>query len=628
VRTNLPTRKLREHPDLHQLKRQAKELLGGFLAGDPGAIAEVNAHYRAADSATFALHDAQLVLARSYGFDSWPKLKAFVDGVTVKRLAEAVERGDVARVRAMLDVRPELVNTDMAENNEHRVVHYAVIGREPEMVRLLMERGADARKGIYPHRDATTALALAKERGYGEIVAIILEEEEKRRATLGGPHAIRTTAPDELAEAIAKGNEERALAMLESQPALAHACNRNGWTPLHVAAAARSEALVRWLVAHGADVNRRGPRDRTPLDRAVGNPWRNGGSVKPFEDLAGVLREHGAELTARSAVALGEAAWLRARHVEGALANPIEDWGGLLTVAVLYDKPEILTLLLDLGFDPDERVRLEALDEVLYSQGMPLWHCAATGKLEMAELLLQRGAHPNVHVYASGSPVYSAYRQGNRAMVELLERYGGVVDPITIGIFHERELAKRMLAEESGTHLPAGILEGQIVAEDLLRGAAEGGDAEIVRMALEKVDWTRDDARWHWILMQALWSENPECFGLVLGRTNPNLYHPRFRRTILHDVAGLRGDEMAESRPAMAAMLLDAGASMTERDGVLKSTPLGWACRWGRIELVKLLLERGADPVETDAEPWATPKAWAEKMGHRAVLELLRQHGG
>jgi hypothetical protein len=28
------------------------------------------------------LHDAQLVLARSYGFESWPKLKAAVDGVT------------------------------------------------------------------------------------------------------------------------------------------------------------------------------------------------------------------------------------------------------------------------------------------------------------------------------------------------------------------------------------------------------------------------------------------------------------------------------------------------------------------------------------------------------------------
>ena len=36
----------REHPDLDQLKRQAKELLAAFLAGEPDAVAEVQAHYR------------------------------------------------------------------------------------------------------------------------------------------------------------------------------------------------------------------------------------------------------------------------------------------------------------------------------------------------------------------------------------------------------------------------------------------------------------------------------------------------------------------------------------------------------------------------------------------------------
>jgi hypothetical protein len=48
-----------------------------------------------------------------------------------------------------------------------------------------------------------------------------------------------------------------------------------------------------------------------------------------------------------------------------------------------------------------------------------------------------------------------------------------------------------------------------------------------------------------------------------------------------------------------------------------------WACRWGRIELVKLLLARSADPVETGAEPWATPRVWAEKSGHKAARALL-----
>jgi ankyrin repeat protein len=72
---------------------------------------------------------------------------------------------------------------------------------------------------------------------------------------------------------------------------------------------------------------------------------------------------------------------------------------------------------------------------------------------------------------------------------------------------------------------------------------------------------------------------------------------------------------------------LDGGARLDIRDDLLKSTPLGWACRWGRTELVRLLLERGADPVEADAEPWATPQAWAEKMGRDSVLRVLREHG-
>ena len=50
MKPKLPTRRMREHPDLEQLKHQAKELLRGFAAGDAKAVAEVNAHYRAAES--------------------------------------------------------------------------------------------------------------------------------------------------------------------------------------------------------------------------------------------------------------------------------------------------------------------------------------------------------------------------------------------------------------------------------------------------------------------------------------------------------------------------------------------------------------------------------------------------
>jgi ankyrin repeat protein len=242
----------------------------------------------------------------------------------------------------------------------------------------------------------------------------------------------------------------------------------------------------------------------------------------------------------------------------------------------------------------------------------------------MAQLLLERGANPNVHVYAGGPSVHRAWQQKDRAMIDLLERYGGVLPPVSIGLFREQELARQMLIDEAeGRHLPDGILEGRNVSEDLLRGAADSGDPEIVRMSLPGVDWPRDSDRWFWILMQAIWAGSPECLRLVLTRCDPNLRHPRFGRTILHDVAGLGLKNTAEQNPILAGILLDAGASMTERDDILRSTPLGWACRWGRLDMVKLLLARGADPVEADAEPWARPRAWAEKMNHRDILAIF-----
>jgi ankyrin repeat protein len=97
----------------------------------------------------------------------------------------------------------------------------------------------------------------------------------------------------------------------------------------------------------------------------------------------------------------------------------------------------------------------------------------------------------------------------------------------------------------------------------------------------------------------------------------------QFGLTILHSIAGSRQHLTAEDRLGFATAMLDAGARLDIRDHLLKSTPLGWACRWGRLELVRLFLDRGADPVEPDAEVWATPRAWAAKMGHGEVLTLI-----
>jgi len=117
----------------------------------------------------------------------------------------------------------------------------------------------------------------------------------------------------------------------------------------------------------------------------------------------------------------------------------------------------------------------------------------------------------------------------------------------------------------------------------------------------------------------------------VLTRCDANITG-HFGRSILHMIAGKsctgqRSPMTAEEQCDFARLLLDAGAKLNVRDELLQSTGLGWACRWGGLELVELLISRGADVSEPDAEPWATPLAWATKMNHDAIAALLREHG-
>ena len=261
-------------------------------------------------------------------------------------------------------------------------------------------------------------------------------------------------------------------------------------------------------------------------------------------------------------------------------------------------------------------------------------------RYEMAETLPKHGADPNSSVYASGDPMFAACGEGDEKMMALLERYGGVPAATTAGLFRKTDLARKMLAGEARYRIDGAA--GASLGEQLLWGGACGGDPEIVRMALEHVEWPREDPRWFTILEQPLrtwthgsasenWDKNTylTCFRMLLERCDPNLRgRPtdggQFGLTTLHNIVA-RGDMTPERRVAFATAILDRGGRLEIRDNLLNSTPLGWACRWGQLPLVKLFLDRGADPIEADAEPWATPRAWAEKMNRPDVLAEIAE---
>jgi ankyrin repeat protein len=171
------------------------------------------------------------------------------------------------------------------------------------------------------------------------------------------------------------------------------------------------------------------------------------------------------------------------------------------------------------------------------------------------------------------------------------------------------------------------------LASEFAWSAADHGCAEIVELALPHLAWASNDSRWHWVLIQPIRgsgvnsAENEGHFQslavLLDHGVDPNV--PRFGQTALHFAAAYHGPVGDADRARFASMLLDHGARLDVRDDLLKSTPLGWACRWGRTKLAERLIACGAPVDEPGAESWATPKAWAKKMKHEELLAILQQ---
>src|SRR5262245_10424262 len=93
MRKELPAR-----PNLEHLKSQAKDLLEAYRRQDHDALQRFRDALPAAKAASdeqlsvmnLALHDAQSVIAREYGFASWAELRTHVEGAIAK--AETLQR--------------------------------------------------------------------------------------------------------------------------------------------------------------------------------------------------------------------------------------------------------------------------------------------------------------------------------------------------------------------------------------------------------------------------------------------------------------------------------------------------------------------------------------------------------
>jgi ankyrin repeat protein len=122
----MTAKQLPPRPNLDQLKRQAKDLLHSAERHEPGARVRfralpefASATDQSLDQATFALHDAQSVIAREYGFDSWKLLREHVEELTLEfdeavgQFLEAAtdERGN--RAERILGLHPGIASANL-----------------------------------------------------------------------------------------------------------------------------------------------------------------------------------------------------------------------------------------------------------------------------------------------------------------------------------------------------------------------------------------------------------------------------------------------------------------------------------------------------------------------------------
>ena len=116
----MPARQLPDRPNLEQYKKQAKELLREWHSGGSAAVARFREHHprlinvAEPDSlgTTLTLADAQLVLAREHGFESWPKFAQHLAAATTteeppadrvwQAAREAIVSGNVAALDTLL----------------------------------------------------------------------------------------------------------------------------------------------------------------------------------------------------------------------------------------------------------------------------------------------------------------------------------------------------------------------------------------------------------------------------------------------------------------------------------------------------------------------------------------------
>jgi uncharacterized protein len=344
-------------------------------------------------------------------------------------LVDAIKSGDRQAVRTLLAQR---TNVNAAEADGSTALHWAVRVRDAETTRLLIRAGANVKTA---NRYGITPLSLAATNGDAAAIDTLIKAGADPNVALPDGETVLMTA--------ARTGDAASVETLLAHQATVDAKDHTlGQTALMWAASENNAAAVKVLIEGGADVNMRSttlnfPPFKWGVVGMVSTVLPKGSWTPLFYaarenaiDAARALIDAGAEVNAADPdgstallIAILNAHYDMAAALLERAADPnqtdLTGTGPLYAVVDMHtmapmvgrpspkpsgtlEPPDIVTLLLDKGADPNAALKRPAFgkhhdlagDASMGEGTTPLMRAARTGDVEIMRILLDRGANP------------------------------------------------------------------------------------------------------------------------------------------------------------------------------------------------------------------------------------------
>lgn len=410
-----------ERADVRQLRIQAKELLRALQSGDE--VAE------GIDPAKAKLADALRLIARKYGFSSWPKLVNQVETpILLEQFQQLVYSGDAKGLEKLFKTKPALrkhVNDPIFSFDSPAIVPASRHPKAKELVPILVRYGANLNQRTGWWAGGFGVLDYASD----DVAELLLG--------FGATYDVWSAA--------AHGRVDVLQDLIEREPDLVNAPGGDGMRPIHFAANAET---AQFLIEKGADLALRDvDHESTPIQYQVNRP-----------DVLKVLLAHGAEPDIFTAVALNDVVLLRkligedpniveSRVGEGKFVTKESNGGHIYAYTVgpsmtphqfaaklghrevvdaltEHASPSRRLVVAALREDADEVNRILAkhpnVGKEMGADARSITDAAQEGRTEAVRLLLFAGVNPTTPGMDSGSALHTACWFGNLDIVKLL----------------------------------------------------------------------------------------------------------------------------------------------------------------------------------------------------------------